>query len=55
MSDISNDQMDELLGAIVDAENLYMSMYREVDEDTRKVYGYLFKVSILVFSEWTSI
>ncbi len=38
-------QLNELLGAIVDIENLFISMHREVDEETRKVYNYLFHVS----------
>lgn len=36
--------MDELLGAIIDMENLFMSMQRVEDEDTKKVYLYLFRL-----------
>lgn len=41
---ITDEQINELLGAIVDVENLFMSMHREQDEDTKKVYYYLFRV-----------
>lgn len=44
LGDISEDQINELLGAIVDVENLYMSMLRETDTDTKKVYAYLFRL-----------
>ncbi|XP_055642867.1 histone acetyltransferase KAT2A [Toxorhynchites rutilus septentrionalis] len=44
LGDISDDQINELLGAIVDVENLYMSMLRETDTDTKKVYAYLFRL-----------
>ncbi|KAJ6647262.1 Histone acetyltransferase KAT2A [Pseudolycoriella hygida] len=42
LTDITDEQLNELLGAIVDIENLFISMHREVDEETRKVYNYLF-------------
>uniref|UniRef100_A0A182UGY6 Uncharacterized protein n=1 Tax=Anopheles melas TaxID=34690 RepID=A0A182UGY6_9DIPT len=44
LGDITEEQMNELLGAIVDVENLYMSMLRETDTDTKKVYAYLFRL-----------
>lgn len=44
LGDLTNDQLNELLGAIIDAENLFMSMQRVEDEDTRKVYSYLFRL-----------
>lgn len=44
LSDITDEQINELLGAIVDVENLFMSMQREDDLDTKKVYYYLFRV-----------
>lgn len=44
MGDISDEQMNELLGAIVDVENLLVSMNREDDDDTKKVYFYLFRL-----------
>lgn len=44
---ITDEQINELLGAIVDVENLFMSMHREEDDDTKKVYYYLFRVSLV--------
>ncbi|CAD7002289.1 histone acetyltransferase KAT2B [Ceratitis capitata] len=41
---ISGSQMNDLLGAIIDMENLFMSMQRVEDEDTKKVYLYLFRL-----------
>lgn len=37
-------EVDRLLGAVVDVENIFMSMHREDDHDTKRVYYYLFKV-----------
>lgn len=45
LDSITDEQVNELLGAIVDVENLFMSMHREQDEDTKKVYYFLFRVS----------
>ncbi|XP_017861371.1 PREDICTED: histone acetyltransferase KAT2A isoform X1 [Drosophila arizonae] len=44
LTEISRSSMDELLGAIIDMENLFMSMQRVEDEDTKKVYLYLFRL-----------
>lgn len=44
LSDITDEQTFELLGAVVDVENLYMSMHNEKDDDTKKVYYFLFRV-----------
>lgn len=41
---ISQSEMNNLLGAIIDMENLFMSMQRVDDEDTKKVYLYLFRL-----------
>lgn len=46
ITDIADEQMFEFLGAIVDVENLYMSMHNEKDDDTKKVYYFLFRVSV---------
>lgn len=37
-------EVNRLLGAVVDVENIFMSMHREDDQDTKRVYYYLFKV-----------
>lgn len=47
LSDVTDEQTYELLGAVVDVENLYMSMHNEKDDDTKKVYYFLFRVSNL--------
>lgn len=44
LTEISKSSMDDLLGAIIDMENLFMSMQRVEDEDTKKVYLYLFRL-----------
>lgn len=33
-----------MLGMVVDVENLFMSVHKEEDTDTKQVYFYLFKV-----------
>lgn len=42
-------EVNRLLGAVVDVENIFMSMHREDDHDTKRVYYYLFKVSEILF------
>lgn len=42
---IPDEQICEMLGAIVDVENLYISMHKEKDDDTKRIYYYLFRVS----------
>ncbi|XP_072945715.1 histone acetyltransferase KAT2A, partial [Epargyreus clarus] len=37
-------EVNRLLGAVVDVENIFMSMHREDDHDTKRVYYYLFKL-----------
>jgi hypothetical protein len=39
--------LNRLLGMVVDVENIFMSMNKELDSDTKRVYFYLFKVSLL--------
>lgn len=45
LNSISDEQISEMLGAIVDTENLYISMHNEKDDDTKRIYYYLFRVS----------
>lgn len=40
----SEQDINKLLGMMVDVENMYTAMNREENEDTKKVYSYLFKV-----------
>uniref|UniRef100_A0A1L8DX13 histone acetyltransferase n=2 Tax=Nyssomyia neivai TaxID=330878 RepID=A0A1L8DX13_9DIPT len=44
LGDIEDEQLNTLLGTIIDVENLFMSMSREQDADTKKVYYYLFRL-----------
>lgn len=40
----SDAELNRLLGMVVDVENIYMSMQKEEDPDTKRVYIYLFKL-----------
>lgn len=44
---LSVTEVNKLLGAVVDVENIFMSMHREDDLDTKRVYYYLFKASLI--------
>lgn len=43
-------EVNRLLGAVVDVENIFMSMQREDDHNTKQVYYYLFKVCYFKFA-----
>lgn len=45
LENVSEEEMNRLLGMVVDVENLFMSVHKEEDTDTKQVYFYLFKVS----------
>ena len=38
------EELDRLLGIVVDVENLFLCVSKEEDADTKQVYFYLFKV-----------
>ena len=38
------EELNRLLGIVVDVENLFMCVAKEEDADTKQVYFYLFKV-----------
>ena len=40
----SEEELNKLLGMVVDVDNIFMGMHREEDADTKKVYYYLFKL-----------
>eukprot|EP00095_Tigriopus_kingsejongensis_P007446 maker-scaffold403_size186359-snap-gene-0.54 protein:Tk07446 transcript:maker-scaffold403_size186359-snap-gene-0.54-mRNA-1 annotation:"histone acetyltransferase kat2a" len=40
----SSEELDRLLGIVVDVENLFMCVHKEEDSDTKQVYFYLFKL-----------
>lgn len=47
LENVSEDEINRLLGMVVDVENLFMSVHKEEDTDTKQVYFYLFKVGKL--------
>ena len=47
---VGNDEINRLLGIVVDVENLFLCVHKEEDADTKQVYFYLFKVSCI----WSS-
>ncbi|GLH11979.1 Nucleosome-remodeling factor subunit NURF301 [Gryllus bimaculatus] len=40
---LTEDEINRLLGMVVDVENIYMSMHREDDVETRRIYNFLYK------------
>ncbi|XP_063041096.1 histone acetyltransferase KAT2A isoform X2 [Engraulis encrasicolus] len=44
LENVSEEEMNRLLGMVVDVENLFMSVHKEEDTDTKQVYFYLFKL-----------
>lgn len=50
LENVSEDEINRLLGMVVDVENLFMSVHKEENTDTKQVYFYLFKVSTHVKS-----
>lgn len=48
LAPLSEEEANRLLGMVVDVENIFMSMHREEDADTKRVYYYLFKVCPII-------
>jgi len=44
LDSVAEDELDRLLGIVVDVENLFMCVHKEEDSDTKQVYFYLFKL-----------
>ena len=44
LDNVSEEELNRLLGIVVDVENLFMCVAKEEDADTKQVYFYLFKV-----------
>ena len=44
LNNAAEDELDRLLGIVVDVENLFMCVHKEEDNDTKQVYFYLFKL-----------
>lgn len=54
--DQPEETINKLLGMVIDVDNIFMGMHKEEDQDTKKVYYYLFKLlrkSILSISKPT--
>lgn len=45
---VDDDELNRLLGIVVDVENLFIWVRQEEDNDTKQVYFYLFKVGATV-------
>lgn len=44
LENVNEDELNRLLGIVVDVENLFMCVHNEEDIDTKQVYFYLFKL-----------
>ena len=53
LENVSEEEINRLLGMVVDVENLFMSVHKEEDTDTKQVYFYLFKVSTILPAKLT--
>lgn len=51
LDNVDEEELDHLLGIVVDVENLFKCVAKEEDADTKKVYFYLFKVGIYILGE----
>lgn len=49
LENISEEEMNRLLGIVLDVEYLYTCVHKEEDADTKQVYFSLFKVSLFFF------
>lgn len=47
LENVSEEEMNRLLGIVLDVEYLYTCVHKEEDPDTKQVYFSLFKVSLL--------
>ncbi|XP_034238428.1 histone acetyltransferase KAT2A isoform X1 [Thrips palmi] len=44
LESLDENELNKLLGMVVDVENIFMAMHKEEDEETKRVYYYLFKL-----------
>ena len=49
LENVEEEELNRLLGIVVDVENLFMCVHKEEDADTKQVYFYLFKVGRYLF------
>lgn len=47
LENVSEDEMNRLLGIVLDVEYLYTCVHKEEDADTKQVYFSLFKVTFI--------
>ena len=50
LENVSEEEMNRLLGIVLDVEYLYTCVHKEEDADTKQVYFSLFKVSLYFYS-----
>lgn len=53
LENVSEEEMNRLLGIVLDVEYLYTCVHKEEDADTKQVYFSLFKVSPCLYSQNT--
>lgn len=51
LENVSEEEMNRLLGIVLDVEYLYTCVHKEEDADTKQVYFSLFKVSLRFYSQ----
>lgn len=51
LENVSEEEMNRLLGIVLDVEYLFTCVHREEDADTKQVYFYLFKVRFHPFKK----
>lgn len=51
LENVSEEEMNRLLGIVLDVEYLYTCVHKEEDADTKQVYFSLFKVSLCSYSQ----
>lgn len=49
LENVSEEEMNRLLGIVLDVEYLYTCVHKEEDADTKQVYFSLFKVSFYLY------
>jgi len=52
LENVSEEEVNRLLGIVLDVEYLYTCVHKEEDPDTKQVYFSLFKVSFLGCRMW---
>ena len=50
LEETEEDELNRLLGIVMDVENLFVCVHKEEDADTKQVYFYLFRVILLQYT-----